>query len=144
METFNQIIDWVQWGLMVGISGAITQWTVCCVINVHYTEGHWFVEQEMLTIPKYMSSPPSFQWISRCSTCVMLCRSLFVLFPLAIFSPVLRFTASDYLFGILKLFCAPWCLFCIVEIVLVLVGVDQRTVYERKIHIIYKISDICK
>ena len=114
METFNQIIDWIQWGLMVGIPGAITQWTVCCcVINVYYTEGHWLVEQELLTTPEYMSSTPGFQWISCCSTCVMLGRSLFVLFPLAILSPVLRFTASDYLFGILKLFFAPlrWCLF---------------------------------
>ena len=126
METFNQTIEWVQWVLMAGFPGAY------CV-NVYYVEGHWFVEQEMLTIPEYMNSPPCFLWISRCSTCVMLCRSLFVLFPLAILSPVLRFTASDYLFGILKLFFAPlrWCLF-LVEIVLVLVGVDQRTVYEKK------------
>ena len=37
--------------------------------------------------------------------CVMLCRSLFVLFPLVIVLPVvLRFTAYDYPFGILKPF----------------------------------------
>jgi len=36
--------------------------------------------------------------------CVMFCRSLFVPLPfLAIVSSALRFTDSDYLFGILKL-----------------------------------------
>ena len=134
MEAFNQTIDWVQWVLMEGFPG------VFCV-NVYYIEGHWFVEQEMLTIPEYMSSLPGFQWISCCSTCVMLRRSFFVLFPFAILSPVLRFTASDYLFGILNLFYAPlrWCLFW-VEIVLVLVGVDQRTVYEKKYTLSLKLA----
>ena len=37
--------------------------------------------------------------------CVMFCRSLFVLFHLAIvLSVLLRFTPSDYHFGIFKLF----------------------------------------
>jgi hypothetical protein len=35
--------------------------------------------------------------------CIMFCRSLFVLFLLVIAFSVLRFTASDYLFGILDL-----------------------------------------
>jgi hypothetical protein len=35
--------------------------------------------------------------------CKMFCRSLFVLFYLAIALSVLRFTDSDYLFGIFKL-----------------------------------------
>jgi len=39
--------------------------------------------------------------------CVMFCRSLFVLFHLAIVFPVLRFTASDYPFGIFKLMFVP-------------------------------------
>jgi hypothetical protein len=36
--------------------------------------------------------------------CVLFCRSLFVLFLLVIVSSVLRFTDSDYPFGIFKLF----------------------------------------
>jgi hypothetical protein len=36
--------------------------------------------------------------------CVMFCRSLFVLFLLAIVLSVLRFTDSDYPFGVFKLF----------------------------------------
>jgi hypothetical protein len=138
LETFNQTIEWVQLVLMTEIPG------VCCV-SVYYTEGHWFVKQEMLTIPEYMSSPPGFQWISRCSTCVMLCRSLFVLFPLAILSPVLRFTASDYLFGILKLFFAPlrWCLFLSRNRISISRSRSKNCLW-KKIHFIYKISDICK
>ena len=138
METFNQTIEWVQWVLMAGFPGAY------CV-NVYYVEGHWFVEQEMLTIPEYMNSPPCFLWISRCSTCVMLCRSLFVLFPLAILSPVLRFTASDYLFGILKLFFAPlrWCLFFSRNRISISRSWSKNCLWKQ-IHIINKISDICK
>ena len=66
------------------------------------------VEQDLLAYPGYLSSPPVF--IGNCVArslvfCVMFCRSLFVLFPLAIVLPVLlRFTASDYPFGIFKLF----------------------------------------
>jgi len=64
------------------------------------------VEQELLTLPKHMSSPPVFR-----GYCVVFLRNilyivvcLFVLFPLAIVLPVLlRFTASDYLFGIFKM-----------------------------------------
>jgi hypothetical protein len=138
LETFNQTIEWVQWVLMAGFPGAY------CV-NVYYVEGHWFVEQEMLTIPEYMNSPPCFLWISRCSTCVMLCRSLFVLFPLAILSPVLRFTASDYLFGILKLFFAPlrWCLFFSRNRISISRSWSKNCIWKQ-IHIINKISDICK
>jgi hypothetical protein len=138
LETFNQTIEWVQWVLMAGFPGAY------CV-NVYYVEGHWFVEQEMLTIPEYMNSPPCFLWISRCSTCVMLCRSLFVLFPLAILSPVLRFTASDYLFGILKLFFAPlrWCLFFSRNRISISRSWSKNCLWKQ-IHIINKISDICK
>ena len=77
------------------------------------------VEQELLTLPKHMSSPPVFR-----GYCVVFLRNilyivvcLFVLFPLAIvlfvllfplaivFFVLLRFTASDYLFGIFKMRC---------------------------------------
>ena len=63
------------------------------------------MEQKLLSIPEHMSSPPVLSWV--CVTrslvlCVMFCRSLFVL--LTIVLSVLRFTDSDYLFGIFKLF----------------------------------------
>jgi hypothetical protein len=66
-------------------------------VNVYYTKGHWFVEQEMPTIPEYMSSPPGFQWISRCSTCVMLCRSFFVLVVLCYYHTVFFFLTTHML-----------------------------------------------
>ena len=53
--------------------------------------------------------------------CVMLCRSLIVLLPLAIVLSVLRFMASDYLFGIFKLFLYPysilWSIACFFSLV---------------------------
>ena len=55
-----------------------------------------------------MRSPPVFsrvRVIQSLVVCVMLCRSLFVLFLLAIvLSVLLRFTDSDYSFGIFKPF----------------------------------------
>jgi hypothetical protein len=63
------------------------------------------MEEELLTLPEYMSSLPVFSWIrvARSSVfCVMLCRTLIVHFPLASVLSVLRYTASDYLFGIYK------------------------------------------
>ena len=67
------------------------------------------MEHELLTLSKHMSSPPVFSVnpIARsCVYCVMFCRSLFVLclFCLVIVLSVLRFTDSDYPFGIFKLF----------------------------------------
>ena len=61
----------------------------------------------MLTLPEHMSSPLIFSGV--CVTrsevyCVMFCKSLYVLFLLAIVLSVLRFTDSDYPFGIFKLF----------------------------------------
>jgi len=44
---------------------------------------------------------PGFKWLSSCY--LKFSRSLFVLFLLAIVLSVLRFTASDYPFGIFKL-----------------------------------------
>jgi hypothetical protein len=68
------------------------------------------VEQELPTLPEHMNSPPVFSGIrvTRALTlCVMFCRSLFVLFLLAIvLSVLLWFTDSNYSFGIFKLFLA--------------------------------------
>jgi hypothetical protein len=58
------------------------------------------VEQEPLTLPEYLGSSPVFsevRVIRSLVLCVMFCRSLFVLFLLAIvLSVLLRFTDSDY------------------------------------------------
>jgi len=66
------------------------------------------VEQELLTLPEDMSSLPVFSGVHVARYlvfCVMFCGSFFVLFLLAILmSILLRFTASDYSFGIFKLF----------------------------------------
>ena len=62
-----------------------------------------YVERERSTLQKHPSSPP-FLVVFDQIFCVMFCRSLFVLFLLAIaLSVFLRFTASDYPFGIFKL-----------------------------------------
>jgi len=67
------------------------------------------VEQELATLPEHLSSPPLFTRVdaTRSFMC-MLCRLLFnpfVLFLSAIvLSVLLRYTDSDYLFGIFKLF----------------------------------------
>ena len=58
------------------------------------------------TLPEHPSSPPVFSGIRVARPlvfCVVLCGSLFVLFLLAIVLSVLRFTDSDYPFGILDL-----------------------------------------
>ena len=68
--------------------------------------------QELLTLPKHMSSPLVFSGIRIAQYlvfCVVFCTSLFVLlgffFVLPIvLSDLLRFTASDYPFVILKHF----------------------------------------
>jgi hypothetical protein len=57
------------------------------------------VEQELLTLPQHLRSSPIFNGV--CFTrsvlsYVMLCRSLFILFLLAIVLSVLRYTSSDY------------------------------------------------
>ena len=55
------------------------------------------------TFPKHLNSLPMFSGVRVTRflvLCVMLCRSLFVLFLLAIVLSVLRFTDSDYPFGI--------------------------------------------
>ena len=61
------------------------------------------VEQELLTLPESLNSPPVFSGVSVArSFCVAFCRSLFVLFLLTIVLYVLQFTDSDYPFGIFK------------------------------------------
>ena len=58
------------------------------------------LDQELLNLPEHLSSPPVFCGV-RVSFCVAFCRSLFVLFLLAIVSSVLLLTASD----------CPFCIF---------------------------------
>ena len=59
------------------------------------------MEEELPTLPQHTSSSPDFSGVRVTRSlvfCVMFCRSLFVLFPLAIeLSVLLRFTDSDYL-----------------------------------------------
>jgi hypothetical protein len=61
----------------------------------------------VLTLQEHMSSPSVISKVCVAQSlvfCGVLCRSLFVLFLLAIVvSVLLRFMASDYLFGILDL-----------------------------------------
>ena len=71
------------------------------------------VEQKLLILPEHMSSLPGFSGVRVTSSlvfCIMFCRSLFVpfvLFHLAIvLSVLLRYTDSDYRFGIFKHFLA--------------------------------------
>jgi type IV secretory pathway component VirB8 len=55
------------------------------------------IEQELLTLPEHLSSPPDFSAVrvARSSVfCVMFCRSFFVFFLLTIVLSVLRLTVS--------------------------------------------------
>jgi hypothetical protein len=65
------------------------------------------VEQELLIFPDHLCAftPPPFIVGSCCSIfCEIFCKSVFVLFHLAIvLSDLLRFTDSDNLFGIFKI-----------------------------------------
>jgi hypothetical protein len=65
------------------------------------------VEKELLTFPEHTSSPPVFRGVRVAQSLVfyvVLCRSLFVLFLLAIvLSVLLQLMASNYIFGILDL-----------------------------------------
>ena len=65
------------------------------------------VEQELLTLLEYLSSIMVFSEVCVAQSlvlCVVFCQLLFVFFPLAIVLSVLPFMASDYPFGIFKLF----------------------------------------
>jgi len=72
------------------------------------------MEQELLTLHKHLISPPIFSGV-RVTRSLVLCvcsvdHCPFVLFLLAIvLSVLLRFTDSDYPFGIFKLFCIYIC-----------------------------------
>jgi hypothetical protein len=59
------------------------------------------IEQEYLRSPPVLSGVRVVRYLV---FCVVFCRSLFVLFRLAIVLSVLRFTYSDYAFDIFKLF----------------------------------------
>ena len=64
------------------------------------------VEQEVHTLPGHLSLPSVFRGVRVARSLVfyvVFCRLLFVLFLLTIVLYVLRFTASDYPFGILDL-----------------------------------------
>ena len=65
------------------------------------------VESELLTLPRNPRSPSVFSQVPVAQSlvfCVVFCISLFVPFPIVF---VLRFTASDYQFGIFKLSLHP-------------------------------------
>jgi hypothetical protein len=60
-------------------------------------------EQELLTPPEHQSLPPVFSRVGVARSlvfCVMFCRSLLVL-PAIVLTVLLRFTVSDYPFGII-------------------------------------------
>ena len=80
----------------------------CCSCRLTVTRQLSHVEQELLTLPEHLSSHPVFGGVRVARFfvfCVMFCRSLFVLFRVAIeLSVCLRFTDTDYPFGIFNLF----------------------------------------
>ena len=79
-----------------------------CRLTVTWQMSH--VEQELLTLPQHLISPPVFCGVGVARSLafsVVFCRSLFALlylFLLAIVLSVLRFTDFYYPFGISKLF----------------------------------------
>jgi hypothetical protein len=66
------------------------------------------VEQELLSRPETLNLPRILVGfvllLDHCFLCVVFCKSLFVLFLLAIMMSVLRLTASDYSVGIVNPF----------------------------------------
>ena len=63
-------------------------------------------EEQLLTLPEHLSSPPDFSGIRVAQSliiCKVFCISFFVLFLFVVESSVLRYTTSDYLFDILDL-----------------------------------------
>ena len=101
---------WLYWSLVI-------MKTFHVPLTFHYNGLHWIlrfihnmpfawqvplVEQELLTILKYMSLTTVFTEVCVAQSlvfCVAFCKSLFVLFLLAILLSVLRYTASDYTFN---------------------------------------------
>ena len=77
---------------------------VFCVLHIS-TRRVPLVEQELLTLPGHLSSPPVFSGVRVTRSLVLYVVFPFVLFLLAIvFSVLLRYTDSDCPFGIFKLF----------------------------------------
>ena len=70
-------------------------------------------KQELLILPHHLSSPAVFSEVCVARSfvfCVVVCRSLFVHFLLTVvLSFILRFTSSDYSFGIFKLSMFSFC-----------------------------------
>ena len=69
------------------------------------------VEQELLTLPEHMSVPPVFYFSEVCFTlslvlCVCFVDRCPVVLLSFVLSVILRYTDSDYAFGIFKLFLA--------------------------------------
>ena len=66
------------------------------------------VEQELLTLPEHLSSPPGFGWVRVPRSLVLCICFVDCCLPLCLFCfgdcVLLRFTDSDYSFGIVKLF----------------------------------------
>ena len=79
-----------------------------CSCRLTVTRQLSHVEQELMTLPEHLSSHPVFGGVRVARFlvfCVMFCRSLFVLFRVAIeLSVCLRFTDTDYPFGIFNFF----------------------------------------
>ena len=76
-------------------------------INGFVTRLTWrmsLVEQELLTLPEHLSSPPVFSRVLKLYICVCFVDRCLSFFRLAIVLSVLRFTDFYYPFGIFKLF----------------------------------------
>ena len=92
---------WLQYTTV--LSSSMTYQQVCNWINATVP----LVEQELPTLPEHMRSPSVLVGFMFLVLCVLFCRLLFFplsFFFLAIVLSVLRFTDSDYPFGIFKLF----------------------------------------
>ena len=90
------------YGNLIRLKYIIVNILQCHILLPNYSKTRRvpLVEQERLTQSGNPSSPRFSVWVR-----IEFCRSLFVLFPLAIvFSVLLQLTDSDYSYGIFKLF----------------------------------------
>ena len=98
--------------LCTGVQHRLHIRCLCCLTVIWRVP---LVEQELLTLPEDLSSFLVFSGVCVARSlvfCVVFCRSLFVLFLLAIsLSVLLRFMASDYPLGIFKVFCPTYFVF---------------------------------
>ena len=94
--------------LHILVSNTISISISWCSCRLTVTWWVWLVEQELLTLPEHQCSPQVFsgiRFVHFLVFCVMFCRSFLVLFLLAICAVCpSSITASDYPFGIFKLF----------------------------------------